>query len=187
MFMCRYHSHNCQHHHPVSRLQRPGLCHVGASRSALLSDSADGARGPPWRVVEAARFCRVGSSTGACHVRPALRTVNIKVVYLCESSENVYANCRQVWFIGQISDENISTHWRDRLFYILCSFAVFVLYSQELFTTLYIGFLGLIFSSFLMFLAEKEQNSQKFGTYADALWWGVVCNYTVYRWKQWSK
>ena len=52
---------------------------------------------------------------------------------------------------------------------------------QELFTTLYIGFLGLIFSSFLMFLAEKEQNPNKFGTYADALWWGVVCNYRVYR------
>jgi len=45
---------------------------------------------------------------------------------------------------------------------------------QELFTTVYIGFLGLIFSSFLMFLAEKEKNPKKFGTYADALWWGVV-------------
>jgi len=50
----------------------------------------------------------------------------------------------------------------------------FIFVSQELFTTLYIGFLGLIFSSFLMFLAEKEQNPTKFGTYADALWWGVV-------------
>ena len=46
---------------------------------------------------------------------------------------------------------------------------------QELFTTLYIGFLGLIFSSFLVYLAEKEKNPKKFGTYADALWWGVVC------------
>lgn len=45
---------------------------------------------------------------------------------------------------------------------------------QELFTTLYIGFLGLIFSSFLVYLAEKDQNANKFGTYADALWWGVV-------------
>ena len=45
---------------------------------------------------------------------------------------------------------------------------------QELFTTLYIGFLGLIFSSFLVFLAEKEKNPKRFGTYADALWWGVV-------------
>jgi hypothetical protein len=45
---------------------------------------------------------------------------------------------------------------------------------QELFTTLYIGFLGLIFSSFLVYLAEKDRNPRKFGTYADALWWGVV-------------
>ena len=45
---------------------------------------------------------------------------------------------------------------------------------QELFTTLYIGFLGLIFSSFLVYLAEKDRNTEKFGTYADALWWGVV-------------
>ena len=55
------------------------------------------------------------------------------------------------------------------------------LFLQELFTTLYIGFLGLIFSSFLMFLAEKEHNSKKFGTYADALWWGVVRNYRIHR------
>jgi len=47
---------------------------------------------------------------------------------------------------------------------------------QELFTTLYIGFLGLIFSSFLMYLAEKDRNPRMFGTYADALWWGVVSN-----------
>ena len=39
---------------------------------------------------------------------------------------------------------------------------------------MYIGFLGLIFSSFLVYLAEKDQNANKFGTYADALWWGVV-------------
>ncbi|KAK2143380.1 hypothetical protein LSH36_847g00025 [Paralvinella palmiformis] len=31
----------------------------------------------------------------------------------------------------------------------------------------------LIFSSFLVFLAEKEKNPKRFGTYADALWWGV--------------
>ncbi|KAI0225303.1 Potassium voltage-gated channel subfamily KQT member 5, partial [Lamellibrachia satsuma] len=50
---------------------------------------------------------------------------------------------------------------------------------QELFTTLYIGFLGLIFSSFLVFLAEKDRNPTKFGTYADALWWGVITLCTV--------
>ncbi|XP_075551225.1 potassium voltage-gated channel subfamily KQT member 1-like isoform X2 [Dermacentor variabilis] len=50
---------------------------------------------------------------------------------------------------------------------------------QELITTLYIGFLGLIFSSFLVFLAEKDINPEKFGNYADALWWGVITLCTV--------
>ncbi|GBO05347.1 hypothetical protein AVEN_133444-1 [Araneus ventricosus] len=45
--------------------------------------------------------------------------------------------------------------------------------NKELFTTLYIGFLGLIFSSFLVFLAEKEANPKNFSNFADALWWGV--------------
>ncbi|XP_035228132.1 potassium voltage-gated channel subfamily KQT member 5-like isoform X2 [Stegodyphus dumicola] len=50
---------------------------------------------------------------------------------------------------------------------------------QELFTTLYIGFLGLIFSSFLVFLAEKEANPDNFSNFADALWWGVITLCTV--------
>ena len=44
---------------------------------------------------------------------------------------------------------------------------------QELITTLYIGFLGLIFSSFMIYLVEKDEND-KFKSFADALWWGVV-------------
>lgn len=48
---------------------------------------------------------------------------------------------------------------------------------QELFTTLYIGFLGLIFSSFLIFLAEKDSNPKHFSNFADALWWGVVSTF----------
>ncbi|VDP90027.1 unnamed protein product [Echinostoma caproni] len=43
---------------------------------------------------------------------------------------------------------------------------------QELFTTVYIGFLGLISSSFLVYLLEREVND-KIKSYADALWWGV--------------
>jgi len=54
---------------------------------------------------------------------------------------------------------------------------------QELITTLYIGFLGLIFSSYFVYLAERDENgkSSDFSSYADALWWGVVCgnNYTL--------
>jgi len=52
---------------------------------------------------------------------------------------------------------------------------------QELFTTVYIGFLGLIFSSFLIYLVEKDRNPRMFGSYADALWWGVVSNVVVFR------
>ncbi|XP_076307772.1 potassium voltage-gated channel subfamily KQT member 1-like isoform X2 [Tachypleus tridentatus] len=50
---------------------------------------------------------------------------------------------------------------------------------QELITTLYIGFLGLIFSSFLVYLAEKDQENTKFTNFADALWWGVITLCTV--------
>ncbi|KAG9509017.1 Potassium voltage-gated channel subfamily KQT member 5, partial [Fragariocoptes setiger] len=49
---------------------------------------------------------------------------------------------------------------------------------QELITTVYIGFLGLIFSSFLVYLAEKDIN-EKYNSFADALWWGVITLCTV--------
>ena len=51
--------------------------------------------------------------------------------------------------------------------------------TQELITTVYIGFLGLIFSSFLVYLAEKDTNAKKFPNYAQALWWGVITLCTV--------
>ncbi|XP_050313144.1 potassium voltage-gated channel subfamily KQT member 1 [Anthonomus grandis grandis] len=50
---------------------------------------------------------------------------------------------------------------------------------QELMTTLYIGFLGLIFASFLVFLAEKDVPHTKFNNFAQALWWGVITLCTV--------
>ena len=49
---------------------------------------------------------------------------------------------------------------------------------QELITTLYIGFPGLIFSSYFVYLSEKDavgpNGKSDFESYADALWWGVV-------------
>lgn len=45
---------------------------------------------------------------------------------------------------------------------------------------MYIGFLGLIFASYFVYLAEKEvvdpasNKTGDFSSYADALWWGVV-------------
>uniref|UniRef100_A0A673H015 Potassium voltage-gated channel, KQT-like subfamily, member 5b n=1 Tax=Sinocyclocheilus rhinocerous TaxID=307959 RepID=A0A673H015_9TELE len=48
----------------------------------------------------------------------------------------------------------------------------------ELVTAWYIGFLVLIFSSFLVYLVEKEFNKD-FATYADALWWGTITLTTI--------
>ncbi|KAL8557953.1 hypothetical protein ACOMHN_064185 [Nucella lapillus] len=66
---------------------------------------------------------------------------------------------------------------------------------QELVTTLYIGTLGLIFSSYFVYLAEKDaprpppphasregvkdDTPPKFSNFADAIWWGVVTLCTV--------
>ena len=56
--------------------------------------------------------------------------------------------------------------------------SVVFIHRQELITTLYIGFLGLIFSSYFVYLSEKDatgpDGKSDFDTYADALWWGVV-------------
>ncbi|XP_020641512.3 potassium voltage-gated channel subfamily KQT member 5 [Pogona vitticeps] len=51
-------------------------------------------------------------------------------------------------------------------------------HSKELITAWYIGFLVLIFSSFLVYLVEKDTNTQ-FSTYADALWWGTITLTTI--------
>uniref|UniRef100_A0A8C1QLJ1 Potassium voltage-gated channel, KQT-like subfamily, member 2b n=1 Tax=Cyprinus carpio TaxID=7962 RepID=A0A8C1QLJ1_CYPCA len=51
-------------------------------------------------------------------------------------------------------------------------------HSKELITAWYIGFLCLILASFLVYLAEKEDN-QMFETYADALWWGLITLTTI--------
>ncbi|NWX43325.1 KCNQ4 protein, partial [Steatornis caripensis] len=51
-------------------------------------------------------------------------------------------------------------------------------HSKELITAWYIGFLVLIFASFLVYLAEKDANIQ-FATYADSLWWGTVTLTTI--------
>ncbi|XP_078310123.1 potassium voltage-gated channel subfamily KQT member 1-like isoform X2 [Crassostrea virginica] len=57
--------------------------------------------------------------------------------------------------------------------------SVVYIHRQELITTLYIGFLGLIFSSYFVYLAEKENGSTDFTSYADALWWGVITVTTI--------
>ncbi|KAL4232667.1 Potassium voltage-gated channel subfamily KQT member 1 [Mactra antiquata] len=60
--------------------------------------------------------------------------------------------------------------------------SVVYIHRQELITTLYIGFLGLIFSSYFVYLAEKDaepDSGSQFNSYADALWWGVITVTTI--------
>ncbi|KAL5009679.1 hypothetical protein ScPMuIL_011984, partial [Solemya velum] len=58
--------------------------------------------------------------------------------------------------------------------------SVVYIHRQELITTLYIGFLGLIFSSYFVYLAEKNEDGKTdFTSYADALWWGVITVTTI--------
>ncbi|XP_014211545.1 potassium voltage-gated channel subfamily KQT member 1-like isoform X2 [Copidosoma floridanum] len=61
--------------------------------------------------------------------------------------------------------------------------SVVFIHRQELITTLYIGFLGLIFSSYFVYLAEKDvpgpHGRTDFASYADALWWGVITVTTI--------
>ncbi|KAK2176891.1 hypothetical protein NP493_633g00023 [Ridgeia piscesae] len=61
--------------------------------------------------------------------------------------------------------------------------SVVYIHRQELITTLYIGFLGLIFSSYFVYLAEKDTTNENghtdFTSYADALWWGVITVTTI--------
>ncbi|XP_038614567.1 potassium voltage-gated channel subfamily KQT member 4 [Tachyglossus aculeatus] len=51
-------------------------------------------------------------------------------------------------------------------------------HSKELITAWYIGFLVLIFASFLVYLAEKDANTE-FSSYADSLWWGTITLTTI--------
>lgn len=67
--------------------------------------------------------------------------------------------------------------WRGDEGPTLISMTTSVLCPQELITAWYIGFLCLILASFLVYLAEKEDNEQ-FETYADALWWGLVSQHS---------
>ncbi|XP_061123765.1 potassium voltage-gated channel subfamily KQT member 4 isoform X7 [Syngnathus typhle] len=50
-------------------------------------------------------------------------------------------------------------------------------HSKELFTAWYIGFLVLIFASFLVYQAEKDNTD--FSNYADSLWWGIITLTTI--------
>ena len=64
----RHGRHRGECHHPVPRQQWAGVRHFRPARSALLSDTAHGARRPSRGVVEVARVRRVGPQTGTVDV-----------------------------------------------------------------------------------------------------------------------
>ena len=43
---------------------------------------------------------------------------------------------------------------------------------------MYIGFIVLVFSSFVVYMVEKDHN-ENFASFAHALWWGVITLCTV--------
>lgn len=80
-----------------------------------------------------------------------------------------------IYYWRLIPNKNISFRY---FLFLSALYEIFSPVSQELITTLYIGFLGLIFSSYFVYLAEKDavgpDGKTDFSSYADALWWGVV-------------
>ncbi|KAL0268926.1 UNVERIFIED_CONTAM: hypothetical protein PYX00_010704 [Menopon gallinae] len=112
-----------------------------------------------------------------------LIVVVASIVVLCSSNGQVFATSaiRGVRFLQILRMLHVDRQggtWR------LLGSVVFI-HRQELITTLYIGFLGLIFSSYFVYLAERVEKDDKgnrttdFNSYADALWWGVITVTTI--------
>ena len=49
---------------------------------------------------------------------------------------------------------------------------------QELLTTFYLGFISLIFASFVLYMVEKDSNSE-FDSWPSSFWWGIVSTFVV--------
>ncbi|EEB20395.1 voltage-gated potassium channel, putative [Pediculus humanus corporis] len=110
-----------------------------------------------------------------------LIVVVASIVVLCSSNGQVFATSairgiRFLQILRMLHVDRQGGTWR------LLGSVVFI-HRQELITTLYIGFLGLIFSSYFVYLAEKDAKGENgrtdFESYADALWWGVITVTTI--------
>ncbi|KAK6619774.1 Potassium voltage-gated channel subfamily KQT member 1 [Polyplax serrata] len=122
--------------------------------------------GPRWKINQ------IDSN---CVFFPDLIVVVASIVVLCSSNGQVFATSairgiRFLQILRMLHVDRQGGTWR------LLGSVVFI-HRQELITTLYIGFLGLIFSSYFVYLAEKDAKGENgrtdFESYADALWWGV--------------
>ncbi|CBY07169.1 unnamed protein product [Oikopleura dioica] len=57
--------------------------------------------------------------------------------------------------------------------------SVFINHAKELLSAIYLGSLTLVFSSFMIFRIENGNGTDPFGTFGDALWWGVSTFSTI--------
>uniref|UniRef100_UPI00358EFFA6 potassium voltage-gated channel subfamily KQT member 1-like isoform X2 n=1 Tax=Myxine glutinosa TaxID=7769 RepID=UPI00358EFFA6 len=137
-----------------------------------------------------AAACRAKYSGFSGRVRFARKPISIidlivvvaSIIVLCVGSNGqVFATSaiRGIRFLQILRVLHVDRHggtWR------LLSSVVFI-HRQELISTLYIGFLGLVFSSYFVYLAEKDHvdahGHTDFESYADALWWGMVTVTTI--------
>ncbi|XP_031572430.1 potassium voltage-gated channel subfamily KQT member 1-like isoform X2 [Actinia tenebrosa] len=56
--------------------------------------------------------------------------------------------------------------------------SVIYIHRKELVTTLYLGFISLIFASFVLYMVEKDANI-KFDSWPNSFWWGIVTLTTI--------
>ncbi|XP_001634862.3 potassium voltage-gated channel subfamily KQT member 1 isoform X2 [Nematostella vectensis] len=56
--------------------------------------------------------------------------------------------------------------------------SVIYIHRKELLTTLYLGFISLIFASFVLYMVEKDENV-KFDSWPNSFWWGIVTLTTI--------
>ena len=80
------------------------------------------------------------------------------------------------------------TRWVAGLNITICNkitkLLFFHYYFQELLTTFYLGFLTLIFASFVLYMAEKDANDTDFESWPSSFWWGVVSTVRCFPWSQ---
>uniref|UniRef100_A0A0N4VJM7 IKs producing slow voltage-gated potassium channel subunit alpha KvLQT1 n=1 Tax=Enterobius vermicularis TaxID=51028 RepID=A0A0N4VJM7_ENTVE len=132
-----------------------------------------------------AEYCARVWSAGCCskylgfigRLRFARKPISlIELIRQCFITDFMFRGVRFLQILRMLHIDRQGGSWK------LLGSVVFI-HRQELITTLYIGFLGLIFSSYFVYLAEKDHKTvdgrRAFRSYADALWWGVITMTTI--------
>ncbi|KAK1802233.1 hypothetical protein P4O66_021900 [Electrophorus voltai] len=162
-------------HCPVGGLERPGLrhlrCQVNARPVSVLPEPAPGlfSRLLPCSGPEESASCR---SSGCCTWTGREAPGGCWAPWSSSTGRQaILPDSPPTMLLGRPQAVSVGSTPITNAFF------------QELITTLYIGFLGLIFCSYFVYLAEKDavdsSGVTEFASYADALWWGVVTVTTI--------